>query len=154
MRRSDGAAAARVRHASQQAAAALGARAFAHGQDIHFAAGEFDPHSRHGQRLLAHELAHVRADRSGGRTIRRQEDPNAKDKAPAFSAIDPALIRLSGSLEDKTAPLPVSDAISALVNLGYPQAQASAAIAAALKSAGEEPEAKTLIRLGLRELAR
>ena len=77
-----------------------------------------------------------------------------KDKAPAFAGIDPALIRLSGSLDDKTAPLPVSDAISALVNLGYPQAQASAAIAAALKTAGDEPEAKTLIRLGLRELAR
>jgi holliday junction DNA helicase RuvA len=77
-----------------------------------------------------------------------------KDKAPAFGSIDPVLVRLSGSLEDRTAPLPVSDAISALVNLGYPQVQASAAIAAAMKNAGEEPEAKTLIRLGLRELAR
>ncbi|MGO4573623.1 Holliday junction branch migration protein RuvA [Microvirga sp. 2TAF3] len=77
-----------------------------------------------------------------------------KDKAPAFASVDPALIRLSGAIEDKSAPLPVSDAISALVNLGYPQAQASAAVAAALKQAGEEAEAKTLIRLGLRELAR
>jgi holliday junction DNA helicase RuvA len=77
-----------------------------------------------------------------------------KDKAPAFSSVDPALIRLSGALEDRSAPVPVRDAISALVNLGYPQVQASAAIAAALKSAGEEAEAKTLIRLGLRELAR
>jgi holliday junction DNA helicase RuvA len=77
-----------------------------------------------------------------------------KDKAPAFSSVDPALIRLSGAIEDRSVPVPVKDAISALVNLGYPQVQASAAIAAALKSAGEEAEAKTLIRLGLRELAR
>jgi Holliday junction DNA helicase RuvA len=77
-----------------------------------------------------------------------------KDKAPAFSSVDPALIRLSDSLQDRSAPVPVSDAISALVNLGYPQVQASAAVAAALKQAGEEAEAKTLIRLGLRELAR
>jgi Holliday junction DNA helicase RuvA len=77
-----------------------------------------------------------------------------KDKAPAFAGVDPALVRLSGAVEDRTAPVPVTDAISALVNLGYPQAQASAAIAAALKQAGEEAEAKTLIRLGLRELAR
>ena len=77
-----------------------------------------------------------------------------KDKAPAFAAFDPALIRLSGTLEDKKAPQPVSDAVSALVNLGYAQVQASAAIAAALKQAGDEAEAKTLIRLGLRELAR
>ncbi len=52
------------------------------------------------------------------------------------------------------APQPITDAISALVNLGYQQAQASAAVAAALKSAGEGAEAKVLIRLGLRELAR
>ncbi len=77
-----------------------------------------------------------------------------KDKAPAFGTVDPALIRLSDSIEDRKAPLPVSDAISALVNLGYAQVQASAAIAAALKQAGDEAEAKTLIRLGLRELAR
>jgi Holliday junction DNA helicase RuvA len=77
-----------------------------------------------------------------------------KDKAPAFAAVDPALIRLSSAVAEHKAPQPVSDAVSALVNLGYAQAQASAAVAAALRHAGEAPEAKTLIRLGLRELAR
>jgi holliday junction DNA helicase RuvA len=77
-----------------------------------------------------------------------------KDKAPAFAGIDPAVIRLSDALDDRKAPQPASDAVSALVNLGYAQAQASAAIAAALRQAGEAAEAKTLIRLGLRELAR
>src|SRR5918994_365817 len=77
-----------------------------------------------------------------------------KDKAPAFGAVDPALIRLSDAVEDRGAPAPVKDAVSALVNLGYAQVQASAAVAAALRQAGEEAETKTLIRLGLRELAR
>ena len=77
-----------------------------------------------------------------------------KDKAPAYTNIDPALVRLSGALEDKRAPAPVSDAVSALVNLGYAQAQAAAAIAAAARSAGEGAEATTLIRLGLRELSK
>lgn len=77
-----------------------------------------------------------------------------KDKAPALSGVDPALIRLSESVDEKRAPQPVSDAVSALVNLGYAQAQAQAAIAAALRQAGEAAEAKALIRLGLRELAR
>src|SRR3954452_23518884 len=77
-----------------------------------------------------------------------------KDKAPVLSGVDPALIRLSGAVAEDKAPQPVSDAISALTNLGYAQAQASAAIAAALRQAGEAAEAKTLIRLGLRELAR
>ncbi|MDP4023081.1 Holliday junction branch migration protein RuvA [Methylobacterium sp. NEAU 140] len=77
-----------------------------------------------------------------------------RDKAPAFAPVDPALVALAGAVEEGSAPQPVADAISALVNLGYPQVQASAAIAAALKGAGEGAEAKTLIRLGLRELAR
>ncbi len=37
----------------------LGARAFTQGPDIVFGAGEFQPTSTTGQRLLAHELAHV-----------------------------------------------------------------------------------------------
>ena len=77
-----------------------------------------------------------------------------KDKAPAYANVDPALVRLSGALDDKRAPAPVTDAVSALVNLGYAQAQAAAAIAAAARSAGEGAEATTLIRLGLRELAK
>ena len=77
-----------------------------------------------------------------------------KDKAPAYTNVDPALVRLSGALDDKRAPAPVTDAVSALVNLGYAQAQAAAAIAAAARSAGEGAEATTLIRLGLRELAK
>ncbi len=77
-----------------------------------------------------------------------------KDKAPAYTNIDPALVRLSGALDDKRAPAPVTDAVSALVNLGYGQAQAAAAIAAAARSAGEGAPATTLIRLGLRELAK
>jgi len=77
-----------------------------------------------------------------------------KDKAPAFANVDPALVHLSGALDDHRAPRPVSDAISALVNLGYGQPQAAAAIASASRSAGENAETAQLIRLGLKELAK
>jgi Holliday junction DNA helicase RuvA len=77
-----------------------------------------------------------------------------KDKAPAFANVDPAVVRLSGEIEDKRAPRPVADAVSALVNLGYGQPQAAAAIAAASREAGEGAEARVLIRLGLRELGK
>ena len=40
-----------------------------------------------------------------------------KDRAPAFADLDPAVIRLSGAIEDRRAPQPVVDAVSALVNL-------------------------------------
>jgi Holliday junction DNA helicase RuvA len=77
-----------------------------------------------------------------------------KDKAPAYAAIDPATVRLAGSIEDKRAPQPVADAVSALVNLGYGEPQALAAIAAASRSAGEAADVAKLIRLGLKELAK
>jgi holliday junction DNA helicase RuvA len=77
-----------------------------------------------------------------------------KDKAPAFANIDPAVIRLTGAVDEKRAPQPVADAISALVNLGYGQPQAAAAIAAAARDAGEGVDTGRLIRLGLRELSK
>lgn len=42
-----------------ESARALGARAFTTGQDIVFGAGRYDPASRSGRTLIAHELAHV-----------------------------------------------------------------------------------------------
>jgi Holliday junction DNA helicase RuvA len=77
-----------------------------------------------------------------------------KDKAPAYTSVDPAVVRLSGEIEEKRAPRPVADAVSALVNLGYGQPQAAAAIAAAAREAGDGAETKVLIRLGLKELSR
>ena len=52
------------------------------------------------------------------------------------------------------AATPVSDAVSALVNLGYAQAQAGTAVAAALKQTGDDAPAEHLIRHALKELAR
>jgi Holliday junction DNA helicase RuvA len=77
-----------------------------------------------------------------------------KDKAPAYAGLDPAVVRLSGAVEDKRAPQPIADAVSALVNLGYGQPQAAAAVAAAVRSAGEGADTSRLIRLGLRELGK
>lgn len=37
----------------------IGAKAFTQGQDIHFAPGQYNPNSKEGINLLAHELAHV-----------------------------------------------------------------------------------------------
>jgi Holliday junction DNA helicase RuvA len=77
-----------------------------------------------------------------------------KDKAPAYASVDPAVIRLSGAVEDRRAPQPVADAVSALINLGYGHPQAAAAIAAAARNAGEKADTASLIRLGLKELAK
>lgn len=77
-----------------------------------------------------------------------------KDKAPAFTNVDPAVVHLVGAMDEKRAPKPVTDAVSALVNLGYGQPQAAAAIAAACRAAGDNADTATLIRQGLKELAK
>jgi holliday junction DNA helicase RuvA len=77
-----------------------------------------------------------------------------KDKAPAYADVDPAVVRLAGSIDEKRAPRPVTDAVSALVNLGYGQPQAAAAVATAARGVGEEADVSSLIRLALKELAK
>lgn len=62
---------------ADRAARSVGARAFALGDHLVFARGEYRPDSSGGQSLLAHELAHVAQD--GGRgIIRRQPEPEAE----------------------------------------------------------------------------
>jgi Holliday junction DNA helicase RuvA len=88
-----------------------------------------------------------------GKRLAERIAQELKDKVPSFSAVDPALVSLAGGIADRTAPKPIADAVSALVNLGYPQIQASAAVAAAVRTAGEDAPTEKLIRLGLKELA-
>lgn len=64
-------------HADSAKASAVGAEAFAQGNDVHFAPGRFDPHREESQALLGHELAHVVQQRDG----RVGDGPQAKRSA-------------------------------------------------------------------------
>lgn len=77
-----------------------------------------------------------------------------KDKSPAMSGFDMGVASLANAVADRAAPKPVADAISALANLGYPQAQAMTAIAAAVKTLGDGAETSALIRQGLKEMSK
>jgi hypothetical protein len=57
---------------SATAAKGFGARAFTVGEDVHFNAGEFQPGTKEGDKLLAHELTHVVQGQKSG--IQRKED--------------------------------------------------------------------------------
>ncbi|MGC9418729.1 MAG: DUF4157 domain-containing protein [Rhodovulum sp.] len=61
------------------AAGAIGARAYTLGRNVAFAAGQYDPASRDGRRLMAHELTHTLQQGAG--VIRRQ-GPAAQPAAP------------------------------------------------------------------------
>lgn len=63
-----------------ESARSLGARAYTVGSDVVFGRGQYQPQTQSGQRLLAHELAHVAQQRSligcgpAAHTIQRQTD--------------------------------------------------------------------------------
>ena len=76
-----------------------------------------------------------------------------KDKAGAFGDVDAGAIALAGGDSAPAGSSAAREAISALINLGYPRPQAATAIAASLKALGESAETPALIRRGLKELA-
>jgi holliday junction DNA helicase RuvA len=75
-----------------------------------------------------------------------------KDKAPAYTAADIGLGQVAAELSAER-PTAVTDAVSALVNLGYGQSQAAMAVSAALKKTGDDQPTEKLIRAALKELA-
>ena len=73
-----------------EAAQAVQAKAYTIGQDVFFGAGRYDPRSREGKRLLAHELSHTlqQSGRGGRQGLSKaglsvQRDPLRHDSAKA-----------------------------------------------------------------------
>ncbi|MEB3242001.1 MAG: DUF4157 domain-containing protein [Cyanobacteriota bacterium] len=90
-------------------AAALNARAFALGQHVVFGAGEYQPHTPIGQRLLLHELVHtLQMARPGARpwiarTLQNncstnQDDVMLREIGVAAEMVDHAIFLLTGRL--------------------------------------------------------
>ena len=77
-----------------------------------------------------------------------------KGKVPALSGGPAAVRELGQEIDAGAASSATLDAISALTNLGYSRDVAAQAVAAALKNAEEGASSASLIRLGLKELAR
>jgi Domain of unknown function (DUF4157)/Calpain family cysteine protease len=70
---------------ASEAARSLQARAFTTGRDIVFGAGEYQPSTTQGQKLLAHELAHVTQQQASGAAIQRK--PNTA-KEPSWTVAE------------------------------------------------------------------
>jgi hypothetical protein len=73
-----------------ESARAIGARAYAYGSHIAFAAGQFAPETGEGRRLLAHELAHV--IQAPG-FVARDPDPKAADQPKCVTTDAPGAAR-------------------------------------------------------------
>ena len=89
-----------------------------------------------------------------GKKLAQRIVAELKDKAPALSIAGlnvPASGRKGSPAAGENSA--VSEAISALTNLGYQPAQASQAVAAAVAELGADADTAKLIRRGLKELA-
>jgi Holliday junction DNA helicase RuvA len=76
-----------------------------------------------------------------------------KGKVPELGGPEAGVLGLQAALGEGVAKSNVADAVSALANLGYAGAQASAAVARVVSREGEDVPTEKLIRLGLRELS-
>jgi Holliday junction DNA helicase RuvA len=76
-----------------------------------------------------------------------------KGKVPATGVLDAGVLGLQAALGDGIASGNVADAVSALTNLGYSSAQASAAVARVVAREGDGVATDKLIRMGLKELS-
>lgn len=104
--------------------------------------------------IALRDIAMVSRAPGVGKKVAERIVTELKSKAPAFAGDATGTIGLKQELGEGAAPAPVADAVSALANLGYSRDMAANAVAAALKSAGEQSDTGTLIRLGLKELAK
>jgi Holliday junction DNA helicase RuvA len=91
-----------------------------------------------------------------GRKLAQRIVAELKDKAPALGAAGLAVPAMAKPGNGHQPPQgdAAAEAISALTNLGYHPGQASQAVAAALTELGRAADTPTLIRRGLKELAR
>jgi holliday junction DNA helicase RuvA len=89
-----------------------------------------------------------------GKKLAQRIVAELKDKAPALSVAGLHLPSGSTASGAPTQGSAAAEAMSALSNLGYQPAQASAAIAVAMKELGDGADTAKLIRRGLKELAR
>jgi Holliday junction DNA helicase RuvA len=104
--------------------------------------------------IALRDIAMVSRAPGVGKKVAERIVTELKNKAPAFAGEATGTIGLKQELGEGVAPAPIADAVSALVNLGYSRDIAANAIAAAMKSAGEDADSSKLIRFGLKELAR
>jgi Holliday junction DNA helicase RuvA len=104
--------------------------------------------------IALRDIAMVSRAPGVGKKVAERIVTELKNKAPAYAGTASGTIGLKQELGEGVAPAPIADAVSALVNLGYSRDTAANAVAAALKTAGEDADASKLIRFGLKELAR
>ena len=91
--------------ASARAAQAAHARAYTHGEDIHFSLGAYDPASLEGQRVLAHEVAHTVQQAGASGPVEQFTEPGSAAEAQADAAAPAMVAGSSASVSAQPAAI-------------------------------------------------
>lgn len=135
---------------------ALGANAFTTGRDIFFDYGAYQPHSFPGQRLLAHELAHVVQQRGAAPSKLVLGEPGDQYEREA-DAISANIAATSGQLKSAGSPdashasagpaiTPIRSSSTSLVQLDPSEEKKKAARPASAKPATTAPTAAVPVK--------
>jgi len=141
---------------SQAAARSVGARAYTVGQDIHFAAGNYDPRSGAGEHLLAHEVAHTVQQRGAAPTRQNQLEVSsptdsfehdADRAADAMVAGAPARISSASPVVARDKDKGEVDAAAAAGQLAMMQGEAKKDIVLQVSNATDVSDAKRALAM-------
>ncbi|WP_309242662.1 eCIS core domain-containing protein [Limnofasciculus baicalensis] len=101
---------------SDQLNRSIQAKAFTTGQDIFFKQGEYQPGSKGGQELLAHELTHVVQQKGAARIQRKAEPTNHEEMLDeAIAVVEQDLKDLNASLTQTTGESTVGKALLPII---------------------------------------
>jgi hypothetical protein len=103
---------------ADSSARAMGAHAYTVGQNIAFAAGQYQPGTDSGRRLIAHELAHVVQQGAGGSVVRRQTAKS--DVAIVLTDDQGDMVAAGAYTREVIRVFSADDAAAKLKALGHP----------------------------------
>jgi holliday junction DNA helicase RuvA len=112
------------------------------------------PPSELANAIALRDIAMVSRAPGVGKKVAERIVTELKNKVPAFAGEAASTIGFSQELGAGLASTAITDAVSALTNLGYARDIAANAVALAVKTLGDDADSAKLIRLGLKELAR
>jgi hypothetical protein len=101
-------------------ARAVDAHAYTVGDNVVFAAGQYQPGTDRGRRLIAHELAHVVQQRASGSGVVRRQPPTKSDVAIVLTADSGDMVAAGAYARTVIRVFSADDAATKLKALGHP----------------------------------
>lgn len=126
---------------ADESARSIIAQAYTVGSDVVFRAGAYQPDTRSGQRVIAHELAHVVQQKAG--PVAGTPAPGGIRLSHPSDSFEQAAEETARGVTAQASPMPASTPVEATVQRAGEDEEEEAAQALIAQRAGEEEEEET-----------